>query len=261
MNIILIVGQRFTGIGTPDHVFGLYDFISHLKHGQYDSLQARHHLYFGQGINSYDKLYIADEIKRRALSERIAIPERMPRKAARAHVHKHLEKNILLADLESSEPNRLRARLSIDNDNELMQDHMTGWHLSGMVMLEAMRQMVIAAAERHEAISVLGDRHSFVLLNWTSSFDNFLFPLDAEVDSVLHLNPASKARRLEFRVDVRIIQIGQPVAKGTLEFAVITRDALDSLEERHARKSVQALMRSLGSAMPAEADSLMKEDA
>jgi hypothetical protein len=34
------------------------------------------------------------------------------------------------------------------------------------------------------------------------------------------------------------------VANGTLKFAVITRDALDSLEERHARQSVRELLRS-----------------
>lgn len=256
-----IVGQKFSAPNMPDIVLGIHDFIHAIKSGEFDDVQPGHHIHFGQGISDYDRRYIADEIKRRGLADRFVIPDVIARKAARTYVHKHLEKNILLAELESSGPNRLRARLSIDDDNELLQDHMTGWHLSGMVILEAMRQMVIAAAERHEATTMLGEHRSFVLLNWHSRFDNFLFPLDAEINSVLCLSPASKARRCEFKVDVGINQAGRLVAEGALEFAVITRDALDSLEERHARNSVHELLRGLHAPMPLEAASLMQETA
>jgi hypothetical protein len=235
----------------PENVQGVSQFISSLHKGQYDDAEGHGVLHLGQGISAYDERFIREELAHRNLSGRWLIQGRGGLKASRSQVHKHREKNVLIADLEPLGQNRFRSRLVVDDDSELLLDHATGWHVSGMVILEAMRQMGMAVTERFCDLSTLGGQRGFIIQNWNTSFANFLFPLAAHIICTVEPVSSARAKRLEFRADLRVMQCERCAAQASIEFAVLEQDSLNSIEERFARAAVKQVVQALPAPAPA----------
>ena len=242
--VILIVGQSFVTGTMPEGVHGISEFVSALRQGHYDDAITKYALLFGQGINSYDERFVCDELDQRALSKRFFIQRRSFQKSPRSFVHKHLEKNVLIVDFEAVGENHFRGKLSVDADSELLLDHTSGWHVPGMVILEAIRQMALAATENCGALSHLGRNRDFVIRSWNTTFENFLFPLDSEIICTILPIKTLKAKRLELRAEISIMQDQRPVTEAEIDFAVYEHDILNSIEGRFAqtalRKYIQA---------------------
>lgn len=223
----------------PDNVVGVTQFVSSLRQGRYDDVRVEHALHFGQGVSAYDERDIRDQLELRGLSKWFVIRSGHSRSASRIQVHKQLEKNVLIADLLTIAKHRFRARLRVEDDSELLLDHATGWHVPGMVMLEAMRQMAMASVVNSGALASLGHEYGFMIQSWNTRFMNFLLPLDAELLCVLQPAETAKSRRLEFQADVTVMQGERASAQCIIEFAALDRAALGTIEERHARSTMK----------------------
>jgi len=250
-NSIVIVGQSFVTPSMPDIVQGVSQFVANLQKGYFDAIERHGVIHLGQGVSAYDERFIREELERRNLSAQLRIQRRRPPKMSRSLVHKHHEKNVLITDFEPLGPNQFRSRLSVDDDNELLLDHATGWHVSGMVILEAMRQMAMAVTERFCDLSTLGNSRGFIIQNWTTSFDNFLFPLAAEILCTVEPINCAKAKRLEYRARLNVMQCERSAAHASIEFAVMERNSLSSIEERFARTTVKQLVQANPASAPA----------
>lgn len=248
---LLIVGQGFATASMPENVQGVSQFILSLRKGQYDEAEGRGVLYLGQGISAYDERFIHEELAQRNLSGRWLILGHGGLKASRSQVHKHHEKNVLIADLEPLGQNRFRSRLVVDDDSELLLDHAAGWHVPGMVILEAMRQMAMAVTERFCDLSTLGCNRGFIIQSWNTSFANFLFPLSAYIICTVEPVNSARAKRLEFRAHLSVMQSERSAAHASIEFAVLERDSLDAIEERFARAAVKQFVQAHAAAAPA----------
>lgn len=238
-NVLFLVGQHFVAPAMPDNVLGLSGFVSSLRQGGRAADGEPCELHLGQGISAYDARYLREELQRRGLSRRYLVRGDEAHKASRALVHKHLEKNVLIGDLSALGECRFRARLRVDDDNELLLDHASGWHVPGMVILEAMRQMAMASVVASGMLESLGPDCGFMIQSWNTRFLSFLVPLDSQLECSLLPLGAPRGRRLEFRGDIAVTQCERVSAEASLEFAALEKRALESVEERHARSALR----------------------
>ncbi|GAB3973975.1 AfsA-related hotdog domain-containing protein [Plantactinospora veratri] len=243
MQRILVVGDRFaTSIDRPD-VRGLSQFLAELRSGRYDDPQERRQILLGQCLNGAAREKIEQELSLRDLTTRITIANQHQDVVHRSRVHKRRQENVLLADVERIEPERFRARLSIDVDNELVLDHVSGWHISGMVINEAARQMILAVTEGFYATDPSGPGLQYLLHSWTTRFDRFLFPVDATVLYTVDRLDARRPDRLRFDVSVDIMQNGTRAAQCTMKFSAMNATSFTAIEKRMANELLDDILR------------------
>ncbi|AVT31630.1 hypothetical protein C6361_21530 [Plantactinospora sp. BC1] len=243
MQRMLVVGDRFaTSTNRPD-VRGLSQFLAELRGGRYDDPQERRQIILGQCLDGTARERIEQELSRRGLTGRITIPDRQRDVVHPSRVHKRRQENVLLADVERIEPERFRARLSIDVDNELVLDHVSGWHVSGMVINEAARQMILAVTEGFYAAERSGPGLQYLLHSWTTRFDRFLFPVDATVLYTVDRLDARRPDRLRFDVSVDIVQNGARAAQCTMTFSAMNATSFTAIEKRMANELLDDILR------------------
>jgi hypothetical protein len=237
---LFVVGDRFEGFVHDDRVRTVTKLCSAICCGAFDELNGRVLLHRGQGITAFDVAYVEAALVRRGLQDRARFVGAEQAIASRDVAHKHRPENVLLADLRRSGLQTFRADLRVHAGNELLLDHQTGEHLQGMVVVEAARQMFLAAFE-------LGYRqrwplHSFCV-SWNSmqmTFESFLFPLPAQIVGELREVDVRSPKRLRFELGFELHQLGRRVAAGEIGFASFEAGRLSAVERRSADKALDA---------------------
>lgn len=144
LNIKYIVGKQFSEFANNKKTVVLTDDLSSLL--QNDQNEADNVKYIvGQG-HSVSKI---NEILKNLKDEnkKIALDRATFEIADRSLTHKHSEKNILVSAPRKLDTDNYSANLLIDSPAEL-EDHVTGQHIPGMLLVEASRQMFIAVMEK-----------------------------------------------------------------------------------------------------------------
>ncbi|GLZ39221.1 AfsA-related hotdog domain-containing protein [Actinokineospora sp. NBRC 105648] len=235
-----LVGDRFETFARKDRVETVNRFVGNVRSGLFDRLVDPMRLVAGQGVDASDWDTVRTELSRRGLLDRFVLPARLPAAVPAADVHKQQEENVLLADVAASGPLALTARLRLSDRNELVTDHVTGQHLSGMVLIEAGRQMILAGTHEFVLTPDTEPDFSFVLGSLSVAFERYVFPIGAELALRLTKLPSSKPARLEFTAEVEVTQSGEVAARISAEFQVVRTRGLARQEEMLATKAIEA---------------------
>ncbi|SDD18691.1 AfsA-related hotdog domain-containing protein [Actinokineospora iranica] len=250
-----LVGDRFAAFATKDRVETVNRFIGNVRSGLCDGLAEPVRLVAGQGVDESDWDTVRAELSRRGLLDRFLLPTRLPAVVPAADVHKRRDENVLLADVERRGPTTLAARLRLSDRNELVTDHVTGQHLSGMVVIEAGRQSILAAtkafvftasAESASAKSNLAEPavaesdFAMVLGSLNVAFERYVFPIAAELVVELVKLATSKPARMEFTAEVVVTQCGEVAARLAAEFQIVRARGLARQEETLAGRAIEA---------------------
>ena len=123
----------------------------------------------------------------------------VPAPLRHSEVHKRNPENVLIAGLRKVEDHLFRATLRISDRQEMVLDHTTGSHVTGMVITEAVRQMSIAVGERY-LLTPSGPAHRFIINSLQTTFHKFLLPLPTRLDYTLEELKRKGPDRLRFRV-------------------------------------------------------------
>jgi hypothetical protein len=237
---LFVVGDRFRGFVHDDRVTTVSALCTAVAAGAYDELEGSLLLCRGQGVSPFDRAYVEATIDRRGLQAKLRFAGSEPTVAPRDVAHKQRLENVLLADMRRTGVRTFRADLRVHADNELLLDHQTGEHIQGMIVVEAARQMFLAAFE-------VGYRHRWPLHNfyvvWNSvqlAFESFLFPLPAEVVCELSEVDVESPESLRFDMSVELHQLGRRVASGTIGFTSFEYARIASIERHKAGKALGA---------------------
>jgi hypothetical protein len=243
---VFVVGDRFRGFVHHDRVTTVSELCTAVAAGTYDELQGSMLLHRGQGISPSDREYVEATIARRGLQPRMRFAGTEPPVASREVTHKHRSENVLLAHVRREGVGTFRADLRVHADNELLLDHQTGEHIQGMIVVEAARQMFMAAFEV--------DRHRWPLHNsyviWNSvqlAFESFLFPLPAEIVCQLSEVDVEAPESLRFEMSVELHQLRRRVASGTIGFTSFEFAPIAFVERHQAGKALNAAVRAAAS--------------
>ncbi|MEU0531913.1 AfsA-related hotdog domain-containing protein [Amycolatopsis tolypomycina] len=241
---VVVVGDRFARFARGDRVLTLSDLLALLESGGLPAPGCHWVVHFGQGVDTADGERLEAACGRSDGAVRLADPETFRRRPeSPAVVHKSRPENVLLAGVHSPEPARCRAELRIHRDNELVLDHHTGEHVQGIVIIEAMRQICIAQFETAIRPGLApAAAYAGVWQRIDLSFEDFLFPLPATVESVIVDSDLGRETHLKFRATTAVRQHGRAVATAGIEYSMIAQERIDTLERRKADQATRAYL-------------------
>lgn len=163
----------------------------------------------------------------------------LPNRAPASLTHKHRPENILISTPVRMNAETFSMQLLIDEQCELMQDHQTGQHLQGMILIEAARQVILAVAEKF----FLPDNdidYAFVLNDISVRYNNFAFPVAATIECRVLEHDIGNPRRLSFSTQISVLQCGTEVTSLTFVFAAIDQTRIRKREASMAAKVQRA---------------------
>lgn len=155
-------------------------------------------------------------------------------RADRAKTHRADDFNILISPPRANS-NEFLFDLVLDETEDRLADHVTGRHVSGMVLLEAGRQAAAYALE-----TVHADKSASFAATWASAkvgFSSFAFPLPTKIHALVTTYPHGP-NKVETVVDVRVTQLNRDVAQFYYSIPLLRRTVLARLEAGCARKAV-----------------------
>ncbi|MEU5263626.1 AfsA-related hotdog domain-containing protein [Amycolatopsis sp. NPDC021455] len=240
---VVVVADRFARFARGDRVLTLSDLLALLASGGPAVDGGRWVVHLGQGIDAADFDLIEAAREKSEVEVCVADPQRF-RAAPEppGTVHKDRPENVLLAGVHHPAAARCRAGLRIHRDNELVLDHHTGEHVQGIVIIEAMRQICIAQFETAVRPGLPPAGYAGVWKRIDLSFEDFLFPLPATVESLIVESDVSRETHLKFRATTAVRQHERTVATATIEYAMVAQRRIDALERRKADQATRAYL-------------------
>lgn len=171
--IINVVGEKFRDFSYFPGVITCSELINEWSN---NNETFSRQFVFGQGVTEAD-LNSVKAIVRNSNSRCIEIEEKITDRADRCLVHKHKPKNVLITTPEKINENEFKSSLIIDEDCELLDDHIAGLHVQGLVFVEAARQMHMAVTEMYDLTEYYRGRICYALDKIEVQYHTFLFPM------------------------------------------------------------------------------------
>ncbi len=177
-------------------------------------------LHVGQGITD-EQLNTLYGFKA-ALSPTLNIlpVDRRPRASSTA-THKLKNHNIAISAPCENGNGTYSASLMIDDANAELSDHLTGQHVSGMMVIEAARQMTIAVAEDYYVTPAAKGKVNFVTNKMDVTYMDFLLPIHTEILCIPIELRRSGASNFRFSCRLEFKQQGQCLVVLGFELSVI----------------------------------------
>jgi hypothetical protein len=185
---------------------------------------------------------VREGLRARGLLDSVLLESDEPALVNRSRSHKHREANAVLAGLQRTSENSYRASLRLHPENEFLVDHQSGEHLQGMVVIEAFRQMFISFCEQFVAIRWPERSYCYIWHGMDLRFENFLFPVQADVDCLVRQADLADPNRLRFAVDMTVHQGGRSCASARIEFTAYDKDKFVGKEHRMAGRTLNAVL-------------------
>ncbi|WP_068089148.1 AfsA-related hotdog domain-containing protein [Polycladidibacter stylochi] len=231
----VIVGDRFKNFADVAGAITSKQAIRELTRGS-----DHQGFMLGQGIHEQDAHVIS------VLAHALGLPcqtlEKDRHRAGRDVCHKHQVHNELISHPRKIEDGVFEADILIDDRNEIMSDHMTGCHLQGMLLIEAIRQMFIAVSETQYAHLGVPAGGYVVFNRLDIAFEQFAFPIATTVKQQVHSVTQPRPDRAVFAATLEVYQDKRRVAKTLVDYTVFEKASLKPKEEKLAQKAVEELL-------------------
>lgn len=237
--ILLVVGDKFASYVqgkdaiTLSQLRGLLSFSVPLLPGQGVTL-----LVPGQGLGDASvKNLLAEAAASPNLSQfDFTLWHSLPERAPSHLTHKHLSSNTLVSTPRQQSEFVYEADLMIDEDCELMHDHLSGQHVQGMILIEAIRQALMAVAEAY-LIPKNDIRYAFVFNGLSVTYSQYTFPIGATIRCTMTEVSLDNPRRLSFSARVDVEQCGQSVCEFSASFGAMEKMRIAKRENMGAIKA------------------------
>ncbi|WP_417500411.1 AfsA-related hotdog domain-containing protein [Methylophaga sp.] len=196
-------------------------------------------LIVGQGVKASDlellinKYNLSDQIS--VATSRSILPA-----AGVEYSHKQKIQNITVTLAQKKNDNNFKLGLIFDGSNEFFLDHMTGKHVQGMAVVEAMRQAFLTVTEQFFLNTSL-NKYYFVIHKMDTEFKKFVFPLDAHIEYEIIRN-RQKSDRYSASVKTTVIQNGDECAVGYIDFTAFEQSFIGKKEVQLATQAVEYVL-------------------
>lgn len=233
----IVVGDAFAGFCRDKLALTVSQLEALLKLPP-EVIPGRKRLILGQGVNEQEcrsilgQLHETPGLKARFDASDL---EALVGRAPSALSHKRKPVNTLISAPRQVAPGHYVLRLMVDERSELMNDHQTGQHVQGMILIEAMRQSFLAVTEAFHPFPGSVDTY-FVINSMDITFEKFVFPIPAEIE-YRTLQADTQAQRARHQAEVRIIQCDQVCATAQLKFAVYPNQVISEKEAELAHSA------------------------
>ncbi|WP_157960388.1 AfsA-related hotdog domain-containing protein [Marinimicrobium alkaliphilum] len=250
--ILLVVGDKFSfyvqgkDAITLSQLHGLLSLPVQFLPGQSTTL-----LVPGQGLGDTAVRELLDAASRSANLAHFdfSLWHHLPERATSALSHKRRPENILLSMPRQLSEDEYEMHLMIDEHSELMQDHQSGQHIQGMVLIEAARQMTILISECF-LIPKSDVNYGFVLNSMSADYNNFTFPIAASIVCRIVEKQLDNPRRLNFVMEAEVRQCGMTVTAFRFSISAMEHERLGKRERMLANKMQDNYLASITQSLP-----------
>lgn len=237
---MIVVGDRFAAFADNAGVVTLSTVERWLDGAAVIGPAEPNRLHLGQGIPA-DKLpVLVSRLRDRGVDVGNTGSGRHAAPAAQSLTHKRRPENTLISTPREIEPGVYDLDLLIEEDSELLLDHVTGQHIQGMVLVEAARQTFLAVTTQ-ALTGELADPY-FVIKTMNVQFRQFLFPIRARIEFLLKKQSSSRPGKCSYEAVIRFHQLGECAAEVTVSYAAIERGALSEREAHMAQAVVRRIL-------------------
>ncbi|MDX1452335.1 MAG: AfsA-related hotdog domain-containing protein [Oleiphilaceae bacterium] len=235
MKTVYIVGDRFKNFLKNEHTVSISAFEKMLFRNKFKG--GTQHFALGQGVSTERANNIVRQApKLKALGINIAFKEL--NKSGQMLVHKHNYANSLLSAPRKLSANRYQADVYIDDRCDELCDHITGQHVSGMLIVEACRQMFLAVTEQFYLKPFEKDFY-FVIRSLHTQYHKFVFPLDIVIDYTVRDFQSLKPGVLRFDVEMQVRQCDETCATVRYQFSTYEAQLIAEKEAHAAQQAIQ----------------------
>lgn len=236
-NIKYIIGEKFSDFAKRKQKILLFNEFEKSLKNNLETLKNTKFL-FGQGNSANTKKKILQKIKEECPWLNIIHNEKEV--ADKSLTHKHDIKNSLISIPEKLTEEVFTSSLIIDSPTEL-EDHVTGQHIPGMVLIEAGRQLFIAVMEKYFLKKKVPNiEFYFVLHNINSEFINYVFPIPSKIYLEVTNFKEVNSNIYNSQCSIYFFQIpGKCCAKMQLKFGMINKKILTLLENNNALEMLE----------------------
>lgn len=226
--LVFVVGERFHNTLDSRHYINYKQF---LEATQGTNPPHYHDTLFspGQGLSEEERQCVNNHISVVAPH----IPKQQYRRTLpKSYLHKNCQENVLITELDELSPNEYRSELVIHNDNELLQDHLSGSHIPGLIFVEATRQLSIAAWSCHEkqhpqtTVMLIKDIHC--------EYHQFAFPFQTDIHTTI-LKDGSNT----YKMDIYFKQNNEHIAHTFGHFSTTESKLIQIIEKRQMRTAIR----------------------
>ncbi len=158
--------------------------------------------------------------------------------------HKSRPENCLISTPFKINENTYESQLILDDDAELVLDHLTGLHVQGMILIEACRQMFIAVAMDYFSHHDFAKERYGAINQMNCNFLSFVFPLPAKVRYRRQSAVKDEQREsITFCADVEVIQADRVVFSMEMKHTYYSSEKIASIENHKATSACQRLFK------------------
>lgn len=235
-DIVVLVGDRFSSFALLDGAVSVSKLAAHFDNApSNDALPSC--VVVGQGVSDSWLAYLEARAAERGADVSFVGERRVADRPGRHVCHKWQRRNVVITRPVPAGPNVYEMQLSIDDDCEIMSDHVTGHHVQGMVLVEAARQAFLTVTEAYLLES--DEPHYFVIDKLNASFQRFIFPVHVDIRFELQTVDRSRSDRVRAEAVVRFMHCDELACQIDVAYTAIEDRKLSPREEQLARAALQ----------------------
>lgn len=239
-DVVFIVGDAFELFSANEGVTTFSNLIKDIADNNFSNI-CNKIFAPGQGVHREQQEYLIELFEKQSVFERLnsQLLHIAPDKAGSQETHKRKSKNIMISQVRAIHDSLFEADLVLDDRDELLDDHITGQHLPGMVLIEAARQIAYVVTEQFFMEPAGRMQRYFVLHELNTTFQSFAFPVDVTIRCKILDKKLENPAKLFFAVLINFLQADRCVAEVKTTFTVSDNDRLTSFEGTLARRVIQ----------------------
>ncbi len=228
-----IVGDKFESISENDGMYTYSQVVRMTENGQ-----AIPGLFMaGQGIHDEQMAYLS--------ARGISFLNNDMCPAQNRYIHKHNKENIIVSDPVRLSKTEFTSSLCVHDGCAEMSDHVTGVHMAGNLLIEAVRQSSVACVEAFLLPAHYTGASRFVWDRFSVSFKGFIFPLETTINLTLTSEDTSRDERWKGEFDVEFYQMGTLGCEAEMQISTYPAEWMDTLETKKSEEACfQACMAS-----------------
>ena len=160
--------------------------------------------------------------------------------------HKYKEKNCLISKPVQISENTYEASLILDDESELLSDHITGLHLQGMILIEACRQMFISVAMDYFSKNFFSNERYGAINSMDSQFESYTFPIPALIRYTrTALENNTERDNVSFSGKIEIIQAGRRYFQMSMKHTYYKLEKIQPIEKYKCQSACKRLVESI----------------
>lgn len=230
---IVVVGGQFEEFAKISSAVTINNFVDQAASGQ-----ASGRVVIGQGISHREVQALADN--RDAYGPQVTVEAR-DELAPLSLTHKHDARNVLITHPRRTGKGAYVAHLALNDENDRLLDHVTGAHLSAMVLIEAGRQAAIATGEIEYDLRSRSEPWGFVWTGLRADFNYYAFPVPTLIRLTMTEDEASTPEKPKCTTKVVFEQAAKPMAEMEMSYGLLPKRLLGVIEARAAKQTVRTI--------------------